>query len=146
MPLGETGAIAVSLITGERGGITEKTNDAYRDSGLVHILSISGLHMALVGGGIFWLVRALLAAIPSVALRYPVKKWAAVAALLASAFYLAISGAAPPAVRAFVMLATMMTAILLDRPALTMRSLALMGREVLPALKPLGVPAAAAAE
>ncbi|MES2473670.1 MAG: ComEC/Rec2 family competence protein, partial [Pseudomonadota bacterium] len=66
-----------------------------------------------------------LAAIPSVALRYPVKKWAAVAALLASAFYLAISGAAPPAVRAFVMLATMMTAVLLDRPALTMRSLAL---------------------
>ena len=122
---GSMGGVAASLITGTRGTISEEDDAALRDAGLAHALSISGLHMALVGGGIFWLVRALLAAIPSVALRYPVKKWAAVAALLASAFYLAISGAAPPAVRAFVMLATMMAAVLLDRPALTMRSLAL---------------------
>lgn len=119
------GGIAASLITGTRGSIAAEDDAALRDAGLAHALSISGLHMALVGGGIFWLVRAVLAAFPAVALRYPVKKWAAVAALLASAFYLAISGAAPPAVRAFVMLATMMTAVLLDRPALTMRSLAL---------------------
>jgi competence protein ComEC len=45
---GEAGAIAVSLITGERGGITEETNNAYRDSGLIHILSISGLHMVIM--------------------------------------------------------------------------------------------------
>ena len=122
---GSMGGIAASLITGTRGSISEEDDAALRDAGLAHALSISGLHMALVGGGIFWLVRALLAAVPALALRYPIKKWAAVAALLASAFYLAISGAAPPAVRAFVMLATMMTAVLLDRPALTMRSLAL---------------------
>jgi competence protein ComEC len=122
---GSMGGIAASLITGTRGSIAAEDDAALRDAGLAHALSISGLHMALVGGGIFWLVRALLAAIPALALRYPIKKWAAVAALLASAFYLAISGAAPPAVRAFVMLATMMTAVLLDRPALTMRSLAL---------------------
>ena len=122
---GSAGGIAASLITGTRGAISDEDGAALRDAGLAHALSISGLHMALVGGGIFWLVRALLAAIPTLVLRYPVKKWAAVAALLVSAFYLAISGAAPPAVRAFVMLATMMTAVLLDRPALTMRSLAL---------------------
>lgn len=122
---GSMGGIAASLITGTRGSISEEDDAALRDAGLAHALSISGLHMALVGGGIFWLVRALLAAVPALALRYPIKKWAAVAALLASVFYLAISGAAPPAVRAFVMLATMMTAVLLDRPALTMRSLAL---------------------
>jgi competence protein ComEC len=40
---GETGEIAKGLITGERGGISQATNDAYRDSGLFHILSISGL-------------------------------------------------------------------------------------------------------
>lgn len=45
---GERGAMAAALITGERGGISEQTTDAYRDSGLVHILSISGLHMAIL--------------------------------------------------------------------------------------------------
>jgi competence protein ComEC len=83
------------------------------------------LHMALMGGGIFWLLRAVLAAIPALALNYPIKKWAAAVALAASAFYLTISGAAPSAVRAFVMLAMVMLAILADRPALSMRSLGL---------------------
>jgi competence protein ComEC len=122
---GSAGGIAASLITGTRGTISDDDDAALRDAGLAHALSISGLHMALVGGGIFWLVRALLAAIPAVALRYPVKKWAAAFALLASAFYLVLSGAAPPAIRSFVMLGTVMTAVLLDRPALTMRSLGL---------------------
>jgi predicted membrane metal-binding protein len=46
---GETGEIAVALITGERGGISEELNQAMRDSGLAHILSISGLHMVIMG-------------------------------------------------------------------------------------------------
>jgi competence protein ComEC len=119
------GGIASALITGERGGITEEDEEALRDAGLAHVLAIAGLHMALMGGGIFWLLRAVLAAVPALALRYPIKKWAAVGALAASAFYLLISGTAPSAVRAFVMLAMVMAAILLDRPALSMRSLAL---------------------
>jgi len=122
---GSAGGIAAALVTGQRGGIGEDEENALRDAGLAHVLAIAGLHMALVGGGIFWLVRAVLAAIPSIVLRYPIKKWAAGAALAASSFYLAISGAAPPAVRAFVMLAMVMLAILADRPAITMRSLAL---------------------
>ncbi|HKQ10639.1 MAG TPA: ComEC/Rec2 family competence protein, partial [Rhizomicrobium sp.] len=122
---GSTGGIAASLITGERGGIAEEDEEALRDAGLAHILAISGLQMAMVGGGIFWLLRALLAAIPALVLHYPIKKWAAVGALAGSIFYLTISGAAPSAVRAFVMFATVMLAVLLDRPALTMRSLAL---------------------
>ena len=122
---GSTGGIAASLITGERGGISEEDEEALRDAGLAHVLAISGLQMAMVGGGIFWLFRALLAAIPALVLHYPIKKWAAVGALAASIFYLTISGAAPSAVRAFVMFATVMLAVLLDRPALTMRSLAL---------------------
>jgi len=96
-----------------------------RDAGLAHVLAIAGLHMALVGGGIFWLLRAGLAAVPALVLRYPIKKWAAPSALAASCFYLVISGASPSAVRAFVMLAIVMLAVLLDRPALSMRSLAL---------------------
>jgi competence protein ComEC len=79
----ETGEIAAALITGERGGISEATNQAMRDSGLFHVLSISGLHMVIMAGTVFWLVRALLALVPSLALRYPIKKWAAASALAA---------------------------------------------------------------
>src|SRR5262245_3920059 len=76
---GEAGAIANALITGERGGISEATNQAFRDSGLFHILSISGLHMVIMAGAVFPSIRLALAAIPAVALRYPIKKWAAAA-------------------------------------------------------------------
>jgi competence protein ComEC len=122
---GPNGGIAAALITGTRGGIAEEDEAALRDAGLAHVLAIAGLHMALVGGGLFWLVRAVLAAVPAIALNYPIKKWAAGTALAASLFYLVISGAAPPSVRAFVMLGMVMLAVLVDRPALTMRNLAL---------------------
>ena len=122
---GSEGGVVAALITGTRGGISDEDEAALRDAGLAHVLAIAGLHMALVGGGLFWLVRAVLAAVPAIALRYPIKKWAAAAALAASLFYLVISGAAPPSVRAFVMLGMVMLAVLTDRPALTMRSLAL---------------------
>ncbi len=122
---GSTGGIASALVTGERGGISDEDEEALRDAGLAHVLAIAGLHMALVGGGIFWLLRAGLAAFPALALNYPIKKWAAVGALAAGTFYLVASGAAPSSVRAFVMLACVMVAVLLDRPALSMRSLAL---------------------
>jgi competence protein ComEC len=95
---GETGEIAVALITGERGGISEQVNASMRDSGLTHVLSISGLHMAIMAGTVFWLARALLALVPGLALRFPIKKWAAALALAAATFYLALSGAAVPTV------------------------------------------------
>ena len=62
---GQTGAIANALITGERGGISEATNQAFRDPGLFHILSISGLHMVIMAGAVFVPIRLLLAAIPA---------------------------------------------------------------------------------
>jgi len=119
------GAIATAIITGERGGIDPEDEAALRDAGLAHVLAIAGLHMALVGAGLFWLVRAVLAAIPALALAYPIKKWAASVSMVAAAFYIVISGASSSATRAFVMLAMMLLAILLDRPALSMRSLGL---------------------
>jgi competence protein ComEC len=122
---GSTGAIAAAIITGDRGGISEDDESALRDAGLAHVLAIAGLHMALVGMGLFWAVRAALAAIPRLALVHPIKKWAAVAALLGAGFYLVISGAAAATTRAFIMLAMMLLAILFDRPALSMRGLAL---------------------
>jgi competence protein ComEC len=128
---GSTGGIAAALITGERGSISDEDEAALRDAGLAHVLAIAGLHMALVGLGLFWVVRAILAAIPAVALTQPIKKWAALAALGGATFYLIISGAATPATRAYIMLAAMLAAILFDRPALSMRSVALAATVIL---------------
>jgi len=121
---GSTGGIASALITGDRGAISQEDEQALRDAGLAHVLAIAGLHMALVGLGLFWTARALLAFVPALALRFPIKKWAALAALASATFYLIISGAATPATRAYIMLVAMLVAILFDRPALSMRSVA----------------------
>ena len=128
---GETGEIAVALITGERGGISEELNQAMRDSGLAHVLSISGLHMVIMAGTVFWLLRALLASVPALALRFPIKKWAAAGALAAATFYLALSGAAVPTVRSWIMMSIVLVAVMLDRPALTMRNVALAALAIL---------------
>src|SRR5665648_247810 len=128
---GDTGAIAVALITGERGGIPQPVTEAMRDSGLAHVLAISGLHMVIMAGTVFWLVRALLALIPSLSLRFAIKKWAAATALLAAAFYLVLSGAAVPTLRAWIMMSIFLVAVMLDRPAITMRNVALAALAIL---------------
>lgn len=122
---GEEGALATALITGERGGISPETTQAFRDSGLVHLLSISGLHMVVMAGSIFYAVRLGLAAIPAIALRYPIKKWAAAIAVVGAFAYLLISGSSFPTVRAWITITIAFGAIMLDRPALALRNVAL---------------------
>ena len=116
----ETG-IAKALIIGERGEVTPGIADNLRKSGLAHLLAISGLHMGLLCGTVFFLIRFALAAIPQIALRYPIKKWAAMAAMLAGLVYLGLSGATIPTQRAFVMLLVVWLALLLDRRAISLR-------------------------
>ncbi|MDZ4869244.1 MAG: ComEC/Rec2 family competence protein [Alphaproteobacteria bacterium] len=119
-----TGPIAAAFLTGERGLISDEDNEAMRDSSLAHLLSISGLHMALAGFGFFMALRLIFAMIPAIVLNYPVKKWAAAAAIVASFAYLLLSGASVPTQRAFVMITVALVAILFDRSALNMRSVA----------------------
>lgn len=121
----EGGAIAAALVTGDRSFMSNVTNVAFRDSGLGHFISVSGLHMALVAGGIFGALHFLLALIAPVALRFPIRKWAAGAALVGAAAYLVVSGASVPAQRAFVMTALALGAVLIDRPAFSLRALGL---------------------
>lgn len=121
---GQAGAVAAALVTGKRGMISEETNAALRAAGIYHIVSISGLHMVLAAGTIFWLVRAGLALSPALALRWPIKKIAAVAALCGACAYCVFSGAQVATVRALIMTGVMLGAILFDRPALSMRNLA----------------------
>jgi competence protein ComEC len=120
---GDAGAIASALITGKRDAISAPVNEAMYVSSLAHVLSISGYHMAVVAGVVFFVLRALLALAPALATRMPIKKWAALAALLAAAFYLVLSGAEVATQRSFIMIAIVLVGVMLDRPALTLRTL-----------------------
>lgn len=119
------GPIAAAFLTGERSLISDEDDQAMRDSSLAHLLSISGLHMVLAGFGFFAALRLLAALVPPIALNYPVKKWAAAAALVASFAYLLLSGASVPTQRSFVMIAVALIAIIFDRAALNMRVVAI---------------------
>ncbi|MET3590219.1 ComEC/Rec2-related protein [Bartonella silvatica] len=128
---GEKGGIAVALITGQRGGISNDTNEALRTAGLAHILSISGLHMALLSGIILGSVRGFLAFFPVFSSYYSAKKMAAMIALVIAGFYLLLSGSAVSAQRSFVMIAVMLVAVLCNRFAITMRNFSIAGLIVL---------------
>lgn len=122
---GPEGEIAAALVVGIRAGIPEPINEALRRAGIYHIISISGLHMALVAGTIMGFLRAGFALFPGFASRFAVKKLAAAIALVGLAGYLFISGGEVAAQRSFIMLAVMLVAVLFDRAALTMRNLAI---------------------
>jgi competence protein ComEC len=122
---GETGGLAQALIMGERANISDETRLALTHAGIWHVVSISGFHMALTAGSAFWLIRALLAAVPGLALAFPIKIWAAVAALIVASAYLMISGSAVAAVRSYIMIVIMFAAITVNRPALSLRNLAI---------------------
>lgn len=117
---GDTGGIAVALITGDQGAISKPVLQSMRDSGLAHLLSISGLHIGLVAGILFIALRRLLCLVPRIALHYPIKKWGAVAALLGTLFYMLLAGAPVPTVRACIMASMFLLAVILDRTAISM--------------------------
>jgi competence protein ComEC len=120
---GDKGAIASALITGKRDTISAPVNEAMYVSGLAHVLSISGYHMAVVAGLMFFVFRALFALMPAFSSRHPIKKWAALAALAAAAFYLLLSGAEVATQRSFIMIGIVLIGVMVDRPTLTFRTL-----------------------
>jgi len=120
---GDRGAIASALITGKRDAISTPVNDAMYISSLAHVLSISGYHMAVVAGIVFFFIRAGLALVPSLASREPIKKWAAGGALIAAAFYLLLSGNEVATQRSFIMIAIVLIGVMVDRSTLTFRTI-----------------------
>jgi competence protein ComEC len=115
-----TGNLAAALMTGHRGGVPEKVVQALRDAGLAHLLAISGLHIGLLAGLIFFTSRAVMALIEPLALRHPIKKYAALMALAGAFAYLLMTGATIPTQRAFLMTGLVLVAVMLDRRALSM--------------------------
>lgn len=122
---GQNGAFASAILTGDRSGIDPDILADLRAANLAHLLAISGLHMGLLSGFVFGMLRYGLALVPRVALRVQPKKLAAGAALCAGFAYLLLSGANVATQRAFIMTAVVLIAVLLDRPAFTLRAVAL---------------------
>ncbi|MDH2328712.1 ComEC/Rec2 family competence protein [Cereibacter sp. SYSU M97828] len=122
---GQAGAFASGSVTGDRSGITHETTDALRDSNLSHLLAISGMNLAFLVAFTFGVLRYGFALVPPLALRLDAKKLAAAASLGVAGFYLALSGGNVATERAFLMSAVMLGAILCDRRALSMRTVAL---------------------
>ncbi len=130
-----SGGLGAAMVTGHEAWIPPEQTADMRASGLAHIISISGLHMAIVGGFAFAAVRLAIALVPWLALRVSGKKLAAAAGLLAVGVYLVVSGAPPPAERAAITAAVAFAAILVDRQAVSLRTLAVAALIIL-ALQP----------
>ncbi|HSK41639.1 MAG TPA: ComEC/Rec2 family competence protein, partial [Arenibaculum sp.] len=128
---GAAGGIAAALLAGEKGAVPEDAGSDMRASGLAHLLAISGLHVGLVAGMVFFAVRAGLALIESVALRQPIKKLAAVPALVAAVGYMLLVGAPVPTQRAALMTGLVLLAVLLDRNPFSMRLVAFAATAIL---------------
>jgi len=122
---GSVGTVAAAMTVGETGPIPADIKSVLRDSGLAHMLAIAGLHLGIVAGVIFFNVRLLLTLYPPLALRFPIKKIAALFALISAFIYLSLAGYPIPAERAFIMVAFLFTAIMIDRRGITLRTLAI---------------------
>ena len=121
----ENAGFIIAILTGDKAAIPSEQLDHMRDSGLAHLLAISGLHMGMIGGLIFFGVRLLLVLSPYLALHYPIKKIAAIVALVGLGGYLFVSGLSVSAVRAYIMISAFFVAICFDRTALSLRMVAL---------------------
>jgi competence protein ComEC len=121
---GAAGAMAAAFVTGDQGAIPLVTAQAMRDSGLAHLLSISGLHIAVVVGSTILLVRRLLALSPWVALHWPVKRIAVAAAAVVGVGYTVLAGAEVPTVRTILATLIVLFGIMIGREALSLRLLA----------------------
>lgn len=118
-------AIASALLLGERAAISGDVWQDIRSAGLAHVISISGLHIGLIAGGVFLVVRFLMALVPRFALYHPIKKYAAVIALLACTLYAVMVGLSVPTLRSVIMTGLVLVAVMLDRSPFSMRLVAL---------------------
>ena len=120
----QTAGLQAALMTGVRRYIPQQQTDNLRVAGLAHILAISGLHMGLLAGGTYAAMTLLLALITPLSRRYDIRKPAAVIGAIAAAFYLVLSGASVATQRAFIMAIIVFLAVILDRRAVSLRSVA----------------------
>jgi competence protein ComEC len=114
-------AVAIALTVGRMTAIEREEQELWRDSGLAHALSISGLHVGMFSGIVFFFFRLVMVLIPGFALRYPVKKIAAVIAMAGACYYMFLAGATIPTQRSVLMTGIVLLAITLDRSPISLR-------------------------
>jgi len=119
--------IATALITGDQSGVTDEAREVMATAGLAHVLSVSGLHLTIVAGGVFVALRMLLSLFEGLSRFVSVKRVAAVGGIVAGLLYFAISGGNVAALRATIMILLVFGAVLFGRQALTMRNVAIAG-------------------
>lgn len=118
----ETAGLQAALLTGVRRHIPPEHTDALRAAGLAHILAISGLHMGLLAGTAYYVFTLILSCIAPLARRFDIRKFAAILAIMAATAYLILSGASVATQRAYIMAVIIFTAVILDRRAISVRS------------------------
>jgi competence protein ComEC len=121
---GGAGAVSSALLTGSQTGIPKPDMAAMRDSGLAHLLSVSGLHIAVVMGLGFGVIRFLVALVPWLALRCDSKAVATPGSLALGLGYVLLTGGQVPMLRSFAMAAVVTLGVLIGRRALSLRTLA----------------------
>ena len=112
-----------ALTIGERHQLSPQQWDIFRQTGTVHLMAISGLHIGLIAGLVYFLASRFW--VWTGFLSYSPQKIAAAVALLAALFYAAMAGFSVPTQRALIMLAVVMLAIVWQRNARTDHMLAL---------------------
>lgn len=128
---GSPGTIAAAFASGDRGAIAEADEDAMRDSGLTHLLSISGPHVSAVIAAAYLLAIKLLALWPWLALRVRLPLVAAGVGALAGIGYTLLTGAEVPTVRSCIGALLVLAALALGREPLSLRMLAVAAVAVL---------------
>ncbi|HEY6441545.1 MAG TPA: ComEC/Rec2 family competence protein, partial [Acetobacteraceae bacterium] len=136
---GAAGAVSITLLTGITTGIPPPDHEAFRASGLAHLLAVAGLHIGIVMGWTLAFARLAFSASEYASLHWPTKKLAALAALAVGGGYMVLTGMHLPIVRSFAMACLYTVAVLAGRRAISLRGLALAAM-VLMLLEPEQVP------
>ena len=117
--------IVRAIVNGDQSGVRDDARAVMAQAGLAHVLSISGLHLTLVAGGVVAALRLLMSLSETLSRYLPIKQVAAGAGILAALSYFAISGGNVAALRATIMIVLVLGAVLAGRQAITMRNVAI---------------------
>jgi competence protein ComEC len=131
------GALLTALVVGDEGGVDPATREAFTRAGVVHVLSVSGLHIALVASGAYVVCWWLLSRSELLLLSLDAQRLAALMSLVPVALYAALAGLQTPTLRSAIMVGTAVAAGLLGRPVDVLRTLGLAALAIA-----LGVPGA----
>jgi competence protein ComEC len=123
LPFG-AGPMGAALLIGGQGAISADDAQAMRDSGMAHLLSVSGLHVTAIVGGAFLIISSILALFPWIALRFSVPLTAAMGSAIVAIGYTLLTGSEIPTIRSCVAALVILLALALGRDALSLRLVA----------------------